>query len=903
MIMRKMTIGITEDGGKGRINVLVYLDDGEMPNTSSLPYGLSDVPTFTSSPVFAGQVEVKYTLAPVPCLSLLDCMESAAEDGVELSFKDQASKSMMKRVTSMNAKPELIWDGQSNKGVIRAPHTPRYVGLMRKVSAFPRRDGTWSVPVVKLQDLIAMNNMEPAGSRLRIDDSVKNVIHEGLPEPYDGSADSLRKIPVTVLKTVQTNNQSATSLKGNRASIADKLALMGVDNLYDLLMIRPKRYIDRSDPQDVRDLIEGETATVIGTVEEWRKPSLKLDVMVLKDSRGMRIECSYFNSHWMRNKYQKGDEVIATGVYKPWKAPNGYVKPQLVQPVIDPIESAGALPIMPIYHTPARALLSPMVIMHCEQELVGRLGDGFRGPSWADPALKKYGVSTMSYGDSLKSMHFPHDVDSMDGAYSALAFCEIVQLLVWIEATRKGGAAARGVVNSSDGKYCKDYVSSLPYSLTGAQDRAVREIRKGMAIELPMHALLVGDVGSGKTTVMHMAALMAVEAGHQAVICAPTEILADQLYEVFMRVLNRMPNEARGGIRPILHTTYKGRGATARRRANIEGVADGSINLIFGTQAVLNLDYHDLAFVGVDEQHKFGAAQRDRLLEVRPDGRVPDMLMQTATPIPRSMAQVYYGDVTYLTLDEMPAGRQPITTNWVKKKGSDVVGDSGSPIWADLLSEMRRGHGAFVVCPMVADSEKSDAASVRKTVKSLKNLFPNDLTIEAVYGGQAKDKQDSIVNGFKNGDVDMLVASSVVEVGVSCEKATRMVILDANRFGLASLHQIRGRIGRSDLPSTCWLVAMPFNKSGTSRMEAMVDTLDGWKLSKTDLKNRGTGSLFGTAQSGKSDFVYADLVRDAKWISPARETAKKILGSPDSAQAIEDARKYYGIDKDQKILS
>lgn len=897
--MMNLVVGV--DGDK--VSVSIGLALNEMLSMTKPPYGLDGIPTAKTTPPMMGRMTVEFSLAPVPCLSLVDCLQAAADDGVKPVFRDEASKREVIRVTSMNHRPVAKWDEQSGKIIVRTPLTPRYQTIRRKTGGFLRSDGSWSLPIIKADDLISINNMEPEDARIVIDDSLLEEAHGGLPEPYDGTANSLRELPVTVLKTVQANNQSAQALKTSRKSIAEKLSIMGIDNLYDLLMIRPRRYIDRSDPQDIRDLIEGETATIIGVIKEWRHPSQRLNVMIVEDSRGMTIDCTYFNARWMVTKYHPGDEVIVTGVYKPWKPGNGYVKPQLNQPTVDPIESAGLIPIMPIYSIPGKAALTQATFMHCEQELVSRLGDGFKGPSWADSALRKYKVSSAKYGDALRDMHFPSNAKSMDDAYSALAFCEIVELLVWIEATRTGDKAAKGVVNSSSGEVEKAYVASLPYSLTGAQDRAVSSIRKAMAGERPMHALLVGDVGSGKTTVMHLAAIMAVEAGHQAAICAPTSILANQLYEVFMKAMDGMSESVRSRVRPILHTTYKGKGATARRRANVEGVASGKVNLIFGTQAILNLDYHDLSFVGVDEQHKFGAAQRDRLLEVRTDGRVPDMLMQTATPIPRSMAQVYYGDVTYLALDEMPAGRQPIVTNWVKHKGSEVVDDSGSPIWADVIAETRKGHGAFVICPMVADSEKSDAASVRKTAKTLKEKFPDDVRVEAVYGGQAKDKQEELIEGFKNGDVDVLVASSVVEVGVSCDNATRMVVLDANRFGLASLHQIRGRIGRSDLPSTCWLVAMPFNDSGRSRMEAMVDTLDGWKLSKTDLRNRGTGSMFGVAQSGKSDFVYADLVRDAKWIGPARETAKSILAGPDADVAIEDAKKYYGIEEDQKILS
>lgn len=866
--------------------------------------GFNDVPTFREQMAFGGSWTYEFTLTPVVALSVRDCVTEARRNGAVIEYTSEDDKTVLREAVARNVRPSLEWDPKNSRIVAVFPQTERYKKIMRTVYASPRADQSWSIPVTSSDDLLALNADLPSKMQFTVSAELDAIIHAPLPDPYDGSSESLREIPVSVLRVVQADNQPFALRKASRLSIAEKLAVMDVHSLYDLLMLRPRRYIDRSDPQDIRDLIEGESATIVGTVVEWKHPSTHLSVMVVRDKRGQSIQCSFFNAgRWFEEHYKSGDDVIVTGVYKPWRSYGGYTVDQIAQPQVDPIEAAGATPIMPIYSTPAKAALSSMIVMRCEQELVSRLGDKFRGPAWADPALKANGITGASYGDALKIMHFPSDGHAKTDAEAALAFCEIVQLLVWIESHRTLGSDSKGVSNASDGKYASAYVDSLPYKLTGAQEHVTGEILKTMESDRPLHALLVGDVGSGKTTVMHMAALNAVNAGHQAVICAPTEILATQLYQVFMKILKTMPAPVRGKIHPILHAGYKGKGSGKRRRENMDGVADGTINMIFGTHSVLNLTYHDLSFVGVDEQHKFGAAQRSRLLEVRSDGRVPDFLMQTATPIPRSMAQVYYGDVQYLALDELPAGRQPIVTRWVKQKGSHVVADGDDPIWKDCLGEVGKGHGVFVVCPMVSDSEKVDAASVRKTEKDLKAFMPGGVTIAAVYGGQDRVKQEQIISDFKDGSVNVLVASSVVEVGISCDLATRMVILDANRFGLASLHQIRGRIGRSSLPSVCWLVAMPFNDTGASRMQAMVDTMDGWKLSKTDLRNRGTGSLFGTAQSGKSDLMYANLVRDARWITPARQVARSILTSAGADLAIEDSRRYFAITEDQEILS
>ena len=867
---------------------------------------LTDIPTVKQTFSFGDVSDYAGHMSPVIAASRRDKVALAVESGATVGFETRKDRDIIINACHEAIPATATWDETSKRALIHAPRTYENQTMLRKLKASPRTNDTWSIPVTTIRDFLTWNNGRPEWSRFEITDELRRMAAEPLPDPYDGTAESLRKIPVDVLKTVQANNQSYAMRKKNPASIKDKLKSMGINNCYDLLMLRPARYIDRSEPQDVRDLIKGEKATIVGTIVEWRKPSSKLDVMVIEDSRGVRISASYFNARWMPDKFKVGDEIIAVGKYSPWEPPGGgRVYPQLEQPLVDSVDKAGVLPIMPEYKTPGKAALSSVVIMHCEQELINRLGDGFKGPAWTDKALRDNDITSESYGDALKTMHLPDSRTSMDEATAALAFCEMVQLLVCIESTRTGEDTANGVENHPTGELTSAYIDAFPWPLTGAQEHAVDSIRSGLEDPHEMRALLVGDVGAGKTTVMHLAALMSVESGHQAVVCAPTEILAQQLYDEFIKLWVKFPGDLKDMVRPVLHAGYKGKGAAKRRRDTVSAVGDGSVNLIFGTHSVLNLDYHDLGFVGVDEQHKFGAEQRSRLLDVRGDGRQPDMLMQTATPIPRSMAQVYYGDVEYLRLDEMPAGRQPIVTEWVKEKGETIVEDEekGARVWGDCLDEIHKGHGVFVVCPMVEDSEKMNAASVKKTAEVLKSGVFRDVRVETVFGGQAADKQDAAILGFKNGEVDVLVASSVVEVGVSCAKATRMVILDASHFGLASLHQIRGRIGRSSLPSKCWLVAMTFNDTATRRMQAMCDTMDGWTLSKTDLRNRGTGSLFGSRQSGKSDLMFADLVSDSKWIEPARETAIGLLRGPDGVEALEDARRYFRLEDGQLTLA
>jgi ATP-dependent DNA helicase RecG len=885
MVLRRLSVKIHDN----HIIITTDFDAGDF---------LRSVPTYKANLPFGGLWSYEFIEAPIPALALRYAVDDMRKVGVVCVF--HGNQERLSQLVNALPSPKAFVESSSQRAIISAPRIPLYVDLMRKCSATARSDGSWSIPIEKIRDFVILSGKLPDKARIDIDDSLHAMLSESLPSPYDGSADSLRKLPLSTLRVVRGNVQpSYKALKIDRSSIETKFHKMGVDNLYDLLFFRPKKYIDRSEPQFIQDLNQGETATVVGKIINMKTPSSRLLVITIEDKTGETIDCVFFNMLWLQKNYKMGDEVIATGSYQV-KEFHGHQYPQLAQPELDLIDAAGVLPIMPVYSTPAKIGLTSAIVMHCEQELVNRLGDRFTGPAWSEDVLSRHHISSMTYGLALKTMHLPKNTSSMAEAKKSLAFCEMIQLMVYIENERRGQDSVKGIPQSSSEDYLSAYLSGLPYKLTGAQEHAISIITKGMSKPQPLHALLVGDVGSGKTTVMHMAALAAVNAGHQAVICAPTEILAHQLYDVFIGIVESMPSSVRERIHAVYHAGYKGKGAAKARRENIAAVANGEANVVFGTHSVLNIEYHDLTFVGVDEQHKFGAAQRSRLLSVRSDGKIPDMLMQTATPIPRSMAQVFFGDITYIALDELPAGRIPIETVWVKKKGEQVINDKWESIWKDVNREATLGHGTFIVAPMVEDNEKLAAASVKKTFKRLQEILP-DVTIGMVYSSQNKGEQDSTIEGFKNGTIDVLVASSVVEVGVSCEKATRMIILDANRFGLASLHQIRGRIGRSNLKSVCYLVGMPFNQVAQKRLQVMVDTLNGWELSKTDMMNRGMGSLFGTAQSGTSDLMFADLSENAKWINETRTEARSILQSSRAQEAIDDARKYFGVEDD--ILS
>ena len=845
---------------------------------------------------------------PVPMMWVIQSLYSYKERfNASVDFDADAKKRMM---TEANKVPRPSITAVNGRVVVHSPHASLWDSILRRVNVSGSSSPKGAlVPVSNVRSLMDLNNGLPEIFRMSVDDEVMDMVNAPLPSPFNGTDASLRKVPLEALEYVRHDAQAWSDRKANPMKTGDKLRALGFESLHDLLVSPPMRYIDRSNPQDVRELLDGEHATIVGTISDIAEKTPRLTIVTITDRNGSDIECQYFNvSKWIKRTYKVGDEVIVNGVYKPFITARGEY-PRMQHPTIDFADSSSS-PVIPVYHQSQKYGVSNWMMTSCIDEIVDRIGK-FKGQRWLEDALMQADIDTdvkqrMPYGEALKKMHKPATMEELNAASRSLAFCELVEMLTIIESRRKGGKVLEGVGGRPDGSLTNPYLDALPYQLTDAQSSAVDSIDKGMSSDAPMHALLVGDVGSGKTTVIHMSALKSIEEGHQAVICAPTGILAMQLYDVFMSIYANMDEKSKSRIHPLLLVHYKGKGATARRREALKSISDGSANLVFGTHAVLSeeLEWHDIGFVGIDEQHKFGAWQRSVLLHARRDGKVPDMLMQTATPIPRSIAQVYYGDVKYLRLDQMPSGRLPIRTEWLKCRGAKLLEDRGNPIWSDIRDEARKGHGTFIICPMVDESPKMEAASVKRTyavVESLMSAY--GITCSMVYGSQNEDEQHQSIDDFKSGRTQILVASSVVEVGVSCEHASRMVILDANRFGLASLHQIRGRIGRGNIQSVCYLVGVAYTQSATNRMEAITSTLDGWKLSKADLKNRGTGTLLQDSQSGSSDFMYADLVDNADWIEEARRMADMVLDSKHAKSAIRDSMKWFGMSSKDSILS
>lgn len=412
------------------------------------------------------------------------------------------------------------------------------------------------------------------------------------------------------------------------------------------------------------------------------------------------------------------------------------------------------------------------------------------------------------------------------------------------------------------GRFARKEKATLPFELTAAQERSLNEILQDMKSPAHMNRLLQGDVGSGKTVVAGLAMYTTYTAGLQSALMVPTEILAEQHFDSLSQLFPE--------LRIILLT---GGMKTAERRQALEAIEDGQVDMIVGTHALIQegVTYHRLGLVIIDEQHRFGVGQR-RIL--REKGNNPDVLMMTATPIPRTLAITAFGDMDVSIIDQMPAGRKPIITRWVKHEQLEVVLD-----W--LRKELQRGAQVYVISPLIEESEALDLKNAIVLEEELKAYFGDKAQVALLHGKMKSEEKDTIMQDFKEGKTDILVSTTVIEVGVNVPNATVMLIMDADRFGLSQLHQLRGRVGRGDKQSYAVLVANPKTESGKKRMKIMTETTDGFVLAEEDLKMRGSGEIFGTRQSGLPEFQVADIVEDYPILEETRKVASQIVSTPD----------------------
>ncbi len=701
----------------------------------------------------------------------------------------------------------------------------------------------------------------------------------------------LADIPVSRLKGVGPKKEAS-------------LAKVGVTNLFDLVTTYPRRWVDRSNEARIADLVPGEEALVLVAVRSVTKRTTRNRRTMVNvnvgDGSG-RMDVVFFNQPWRERQLKEGLQIALFG-----KADTYRGGLQMSNPVVDLIGDRTGR-IVPIYPQSEKAQINTWEMAGWVEETLRRCAE--RGIADPIPADVLRSNKMIDRPTALAGIHLPDDMQQKELARRRLAFDELLRVqLVLVLRKRAMERDELGIAHTMTGKLVDRFYEALPYDLTGAQSRAIGEIEADLAAPHPMHRLLQGDVGAGKTVVAIASMLAGVEGKHQAALMAPTEVLAEQHATSVRAMLDgvTVPDpENLFGDRPLRVELLTNKVTGAQRKDVLAGIADGSVDIAIGTHALIQdkVDFSSLGVVVVDEQHRFGVEQRAALRDKTIDGRTPDTLVMTATPIPRTAAMTVYGDLDVSVLDELPPGRTPIVTMWA----NGPLMEQG--VWADIRTEVEAGRQAYVVCPLVGESDKLEVASAEETIERLAFGELEGLRLELLHGQLPPDEKEAAMERFRSGEADVLVATTVIEVGVDVPNATVMAILDADRFGIAQLHQLRGRVGRGEHASTCWLVTQPNEEdpeAGNPRIEALVATTDGFELAEVDLDLRGEGTLMSTAQKGRSDLKLASLRRDRKLVEQARASAFAIVDSdPELAEhpLIADELDLIFSDRDEEFLT
>ena len=649
------------------------------------------------------------------------------------------------------------------------------------------------------------------------------------------------------------------TLDGVGPKTAQNMAQFGIESPRDVLFSLPYAVVDRRRRDTIQGVDFPTTITVevtVGTHRPARNRGGAYRIHVEDSQTEFQLVFFHARGDYLTKILPEGARRVVSGKIELFDGMAQMVHPDHVVP---PSE-AGDLPeFEPVYHLTQG--VTQKTSYKAAQSALARAPEL---AEWADPAQ----VSKQSWPDWLTAMQAAHhpkgadDVASFAPARERLAYDELFAHQVTLALARQRERKARGIVSIGTGELQSKVLNSLPYRPTDAQTRAIGDISADMASEVRMNRLLQGDVGAGKTLVAFQALLIAVEAGGQGVMMAPTEILARQHLEG----LRPLAEEA-GVVLDILTGRDKG----AERRAKLEALKQGDIHILVGTHAVFQGDvaFRDLRLAIVDEQHRFGVRQR---MELSEKGQGADVLVMTATPIPRSLALAQYGDMDVSVLDEKPPGRKPIKTAVVSTQRMDEV-------VAHLRRAIDDGKQCYWVCPLVDESEVTDLTAAEERFKRLRALL-GDGIVGLVHGQMPPADKDAAMAAFQTGQTKVLVATTVIEVGVNVPNATIMVIERAEIFGLAQLHQLRGRVGRGEDASTCLLIYQaPLSEGGRKRLEVLRETEDGFRIAETDLQMRGAGDLIGTAQSGLPKFRIADLERQAGLMAVAQSDARALLTS------------------------
>jgi len=719
------------------------------------------------------------------------------------------------------------------------------------------------------------------------------------------------KSPVRILLTSLKMLEPSTPVqyvKGIGPRLAEILAAKGIATVDDLLHYLPFRYEDRLNPRSVAELRAGEMATVIAEVRNsglFRTRRMPIFQLTVGQGR-TKLKCIWFNAAYLQDRFQAGQMVALYG--KVEEDRDGEL--QIVQPqfeILGDINEEGGADeaekkaaasleigrIVPIYESTGQGKLTPRWFRRIIRWTLENLNHNLPDPI---PAAVRAHMSLVAPREAWWKVHWPDAGESFSdlqssrtAAHIRLIFDELFFIELGLELKRREQKAQTGIVFRLDGGVREAIKKILPFHPTAAQKRVLKEIATDMQTPCPMRRLLQGDVGSGKTIVAFQAAIIAIENGYQVALMAPTEILAQQHYFSARQILER------AGYRIVLLTGSLEQG---RKRDVRRHIAQGNAQLVIGTHALIQdrVEFENLGLVVVDEQHRFGVMQRLKLMRKSDEARVgagdppaqpgedarrstdcePDVLVMTATPIPRTLALTLYGDLDVSVLDELPPGRTPVVTR-------SLPDERAPEVWDFVRKQIGAGHQAYVVYPVIEENEERELKAAQQMHRQLREkIFPN-LHVGLLHGRLDADEKEHVMREFQQGKIEILVATTVIEVGVDVPNATVMVIEHADRFGLAQLHQLRGRIGRGAAKSYCVLMrGGKVSEEGERRLDAMVRSNDGFHIAELDLELRGPGEFFGTKQAGIPSFRVANIIRDRQLLEAAKREAAFVISGPNA---------------------